>query len=563
MEETIRSEQHINKISKDQDTARNGDNKNISIESSSLNENMKDNISENSRKENFVDETNEKENTICENSINVKSQIDNIHKNKEIAEEKQESEKRINIVQQKDQNEENSINVNSDQIIHNPITDSSRDCGSNIDLKVNDVKQENTNRVINESLEKEADKSSNRNYINGNSDHYSKDYSKSNKDVSSKGSLSGNKDDQTSESESDESSGEEKEDSRGNSIEFEQSNNPQVSAVDYRNLIGIEPKKNKKAINPSNFYEKKITERKEKEKKLEVLRKKLDSEVKKTMTKPLINPGSKKIMDKKQGIVKPIYERAKEIEDTKKTKIETIKKTVIDKKVKEEEEVMKSKILNTSKPYDEKEFSKWMNQTTEWQTNKVKKIESEKERKLKQEEEQISKYYQPNILKTEMTKSKMETSIYEKLYSLKDDKKEKLMQKILESIPDFKPQINKKVPKFIQNKKELPLTKLNNFNTNKEISGSKTPRKSSEIPYNNMYGIEKTVCNSDRTKRCHALSMHYNTENNTIYSENEASDDEVPQRIGVQDEIINQYKKALEMTQKINMKGNLRISEKK
>ena len=571
MEQTIRSEQIQNDIPQEQVGPQDGDNKKIFHENCILDEKIKDNINENLSKENkveFVNENKEKDNIITEDSENINVQNKHILKNNDTMK-KQESDKNINVVQQTDENGDKTTFVDPDQNTNNKSIQSSqvnnfttKDNTSKKDFKVKDEIQENTNKEIKESKEKETDKKSNKNDINSDVDKNSKADRKI-KEVSPKESLSENKDDQTSESESDESSEDEKENSGNNSIEFEQNNNPQVSAIDYKNLIGIDPKNNKKAFKPSNFYEKKITEKKEKEKKLDVLRKKMDSEVKKTMTKPLINPESKKIMDKKQGVVKPIYERAKEIEDTKKTKIETIKKTVIEKKVKEEEEVMKSKILNTNKPYDEKEFSKWMNQTTEWQNKKIQKIESEKERRLKQEEEQISKYYQPNIDKKEISKSKMETSIHDKLYSLKDEKKEKMMQKILESIPDFKPQINKKVPKFIQNKKELPLTKINNFNTNIENNVSKTPRKSYELPYDSMYGNEKMVCNTDRIKRCHALSLNYYTENNTILSEDEGSDDEVPQRIGAQDEIINQYKQALEITKKINMKQTLRISEKK
>jgi len=572
MEQTTKSEPIPNNISQEQFSPQDGDIKKISKENDILDQNTKDDKSEKSSKDtkvDILDENNKKDNKISEDSDKFILENKSILKDNDYVEKKQESDKKIKILQQNDENEDKSIYKDPDQNIHKISIESSqvnnftsKDSTSKKDLKVKDEEQENSNEAIKELNEKETYKTSSTKYINRNVDNNSIDNNKI-KDVSQKESLSENKDDQTSESDSDESSENEKENSVNNSIEFEQNNNPQVSAIDYKNLIGIEPKSNKKSFKPSNFYEKKITEKKEKEKKLEVLRKKMDSEVKKTMTKPLINPESKKIMEKKQGFVKPIYERAKEIEDTKKTKIETIKKTVIDKKVKEEEEVMKSKILNTNKPYDEKEFSKWMNQTTEWQNKKILKIETEKERRLKQEEEQISKYYQPNIDKKEMTKSKMETNIYDKLYSLKDEKKEKMMQKILESIPDFKPQINKKVPKFIQNKKELPLTKINNFNNITQNNVSKTPRKSSELPNNYLYGSEKMVCHTDRIKRCHALSMNYYSENNTILSENEASDDEVPKHIGGQDEIINQYKQALEITKKINMKHTLRISEKK
>ena len=528
-----------------------------------------------SLKENIVENNDEKKNKdfICSSNAELcddtKSHVNNINTNTETFEKTEETSLETLNIQQNPKNEDinDNKNINRNENVINQNIDKGETNSNESNLFINignkNEKIENLNGKMKGLKECNSEKEDKEMIVNNNFKKKSMN-GKANNQISSKESLSENKDDNTSESESDESCDQEEEenDNGNNSIEFEE-NNPQGSAIDYKNLKGIEPKNKKKAINPYNFYEKKITEKREKEKKLENLRKKMDTEVKKTMTKPLINPESKKIMEKKQGIVKPIYERAKEIEDTKKTKIETIKKTVTDKKIKEEDEVMKSKILNSSKMYDEKEFSRWQSQNTEWQNKKIQKIENEKERKIKLQEEEISKYYQPNIHKSEFSKSKMETNIYDKLYNLKDEKKEKLMQKIIESIPEFKPSINKKLPKFIQNKKENPLPKLNNINSIIQNNISKTPRKSTDLPYNNLICNEKAICNTDRLKRNHALSMNYYTANNVIYSENEESEDEQSQCKGEQDEIINQYKQALEKTNKINIKNTLRISEKK
>jgi len=75
---------------------------------------------------------------------------------------------------------------------------------------------------------------------------------------------------------------------------------------------------------------------------------------------------------------------------------------------------------------------------------------------LKQTYEIESKYHHPNInKKSEMiNKSKHENiSVHEKLYNMKDEKQNKLMQKIIDTLPDFKPTINKKMPKFMNRKK--------------------------------------------------------------------------------------------------------------
>jgi len=53
-----------------------------------------------------------------------------------------------------------------------------------------------------------------------------------------------------------------------------------------------------------------------------------------------------------------------------------------------------------------------------------------------------------------INKSKHENiSVHEKLYNMKDEKQNKLMQKIIDTLPDFKPTINKKMPKFMNRKK--------------------------------------------------------------------------------------------------------------
>lgn len=439
-----------------------------------------------------------------------------------------------------------------------------------------DTQEENISKDENSNIDKEIEKSLkqiNSNELNKNNgmNHKTKENKQpaeevNGEKVSSKEieSQSGNKDKQTSESEESESEESIEKVKQDHNSSFESDRmEPHDSVIDYKNLKGVY-KNSQKAGNQNNFYEKRINEKKEKEKKLEIIRKKKEAEAK-NMAKPMINPESKKIMEKKQGYVKPIYERAKEIEETKKSKIETIKKTVNEKKEKEEEEVFKSKIINSNKHYDDKEFSKWRANTLEWNNKKQQKIENEKEKKIKQQEVEMSKYYKPNIHKTENNKSKVETNVHEKLYNLKDEKQKKLMQKIIESIPEFKPTINKKMPKFMQRKIETPSKKNSNINSTYQTNIAKSSIKSSDIGFNEVVGNYNSVSNSERKKRYHAQSMDYYTEQYTIESENESSgyEDDKPEPVIVQEEIINQYKEALEMTKKFNIKEKLRSCEKR
>ena len=367
--------------------------------------------------------------------------------------------------------------------------------------------------------------------------------------------VSDKKEDPSSDSESEESVKKSEKSSASGESENNQENPENL--VDYKNLKGLNSKnevKNKE--NQSNFYEKKVSEKKVKEKKLELHRKKIEDEAR-NRTKPQINAESKKIMDKKQGFVKPIYQRAKEIEETKKNKIDSLKRTQEEKNAKKEEEVFKSKILSNNKQFDEKVFLNWRNKTLEWETKLKQKIHNQKDDLLKQEVEKHSKYYRPNIDKKSenIHKSKNENeniSVHDKLYNMKDDKQNKLMQKIVDSFPEFKPKINKKYPNYFQKNKE------NNNNVN-QVTNEKTPSKttkkakfnsidiSTKLDVTNNYNTVN-ICfpKSERQKGKNASLINYDVVNSlTIDSEEENEE------INECDDIIKQYKLALEMTEDV------------
>ena len=353
------------------------------------------------------------------------------------------------------------------------------------------------------------------------------------------------KNDLTSESESDESNNDKKLDNSLTSSSFgsNELNQNQVK-IEFKEIKCFDKKKF--TNDEGKFYEKKITEKKEKDHRLENLRKKNEMEAI-SRTIPIIDSGSKKIMEKKKGFFKPIYERAKEIEISKKNKLDIMKKTVEEKNAKLEEEVLKSKIFITNKPFDEKEFSKWRTNKIEWENKKNLKIEGQKDIIMKQKTDEMSKFYHPNInnKKEINSRSKIDSGVHNKLYSMKDVKNDKLIQKIIESTPDFKPSLNKKLPNYIKKKKEQ--SENNTFQSN----SPKITFKSDEFALNEVIAVNyNSKSKTERKKRNHAVSM--NSYHFVIDSEDEIDDDQEP--IIVQDNIINQYKQALEFSNKLNFK---------
>ena len=327
--------------------------------------------------------------------------------------------------------------------------------------------------------------------------------------------------------------------------------NQEIVEKNLKNLDKIND--NKKSIDGAKFYEKKLKEKKETTKKLEILRKKAEIEAI-ARAKPLIDSGSKKIMEK-HGFIKPIYERAKEIEVSKKNKIENIKKTTDEKIAKIEEENLKSRTINSNKQFDEKEFEKWRANKLEWENNKKLKIESKKEIIIKQKNDERSTFYHPNINKKKdmIINKKINSGVHNKLYSMRNVKDEKLMQKIIESIPEFKPIINKKLPFYLKKS-------LQNENI-KEVYKTQTHRnntRNNQYNFNEVYASCNPICLSER-KENNGLNF-INLQKCENISEDEFFKDDDP--IQIENDIINQYKTALEMSSKIhlNAKHNKSLS---
>lgn len=330
----------------------------------------------------------------------------------------------------------------------------------------------------------------------------------------------------------------------------------------------------KKKIPNSNFYEKQINNKRENEKKNEILRKRKEEEAR-NRAKPIINESSKKMMEKKQGFVKPIFERAKEIEESKKNKLENLKKGIEEKKLKkEEEEIVKMKNKKKNKEYNEKDFEEWRINQLRWETEKKKKIENIKEQNQKNQLDTLSKFYHPSIDKNSETlafKSKVlkgtkgnenAKNVFDKLYSQNEERQKKLIQKTLESLPDFRPHINKKVPNFMKNRPKSSVKNNYDFlSTDSKIAS--TTKNINTITYvtltTNANTETKTINNtisnipqSEKTQKSRGMNNStIETYNNPIImsnSEDESDEEKLPviTEVEVHEDVVTKYRQALE-----------------
>lgn len=271
----------------------------------------------------------------------------------------------------------------------------------------------------------------------------------------------------------------------------------------------VKPNKDK------TFYDRKVDELARKEKKLEVLRNKKRLEEKSNFTqKPKIDKTSQKLMEKKQ--IRPIHERVEEVMENKNLKLEK-KKFEIKEKLQFESEASKL----TSQPnnnYDEKKFEDWIKVNKKWEEKKKYKIENMKVENERIETEVSKSLYHPNIDKYSkiLVESKVTNEpIYEKLYNKRDDKYTRVAQKIVENIPEFKPTVNKKLPKYLV--KHMEGKKGKHYHSVEEED------------------IEKDL--SQNPKRTHYDSVHASNRKPRIEEVEEEDDNDL--------DLISKYKSAL------------------
>jgi len=154
------------------------------------------------------------------------------------------------------------------------------------------------------------------------------------------------------------------------------------------------------------------------------------------------------------------------------------------------------------------------------------------------------------------------SNIFEKLYNDNEEKQKKLLQKAAESLPAFKPNINKKVPNYFRNK---PQSTFINYTADyfSEISDRTPVSTTNRHKYNNSteqpsftktshdnYNTISAMPHSDKTQKSRAMnSSVVETFNNPIIvSNSEGEEEEVDQE--EHEDVLTKYKKALELSQK-------------
>ena len=205
--------------------------------------------------------------------------------------------------------------------------------------------------------------------------------------------------------------------------------------------------------------------------------KKNEEEMKHIKNKPKMSKLSKKIMEKKKCEIKPIHQRVNEIVDKKYLKVDKLKQIYRD--------IENSNSSRYSTQFDEKKFEEWLNKQMKWELEKKSKIITVKEENERLETSINRCMYHPSIdknkeilvtkskiLNSENSSKKSDESVYEKLYNLRDEKYNKLVKRLIESIPDFTPTINKNMPTYLnKNKNDTKSTNFSRYNRNskKEI----------------------------------------------------------------------------------------------
>ena len=228
---------------------------------------------------------------------------------------------------------------------------------------------------------------------------------------------------------------------------------------------------------------------------------------------------SQKLMEKKQN--RPIHERVEEVMESKNLKLEKMKLEQKEKLHFESEASRVSSQLNNNNNYDEKKFDDWIKVNKKWEEKKKYKIENMKVENERNETEVSKSLYKPSIDKYSkiLVESKVSNEpIYEKLYNLRDDKYTRVAQKIVDTIPEFKPTVNKKLPKYLTKKKELKKGKH----------------------YHSMEGddIEKDLSqNNFHNKRTHFDSVHASGRKHNIVEEEDEEDNDL--------DLISKYKSVL------------------
>ena len=179
---------------------------------------------------------------------------------------------------------------------------------------------------------------------------------------------------------------------------------------------------------------------------------------------------TEKIIKEKLKDTKPIYERIKEIVETKKNKIETLQKNVIQKQKKDEEERKRQEVKSNN--FDEEKFSHWVETNHHWNDTKCSKIVRIKKAIKKNEEETLKSFHHPKIDKVSedivnKSRDKSSDKVFERLYQTANFYKKRINKLKREQTPNFEPTLNRTfVKKYSPDKRiEKLLLNFNNLTT--------------------------------------------------------------------------------------------------
>jgi len=196
---------------------------------------------------------------------------------------------------------------------------------------------------------------------------------------------------------------------------------------------------------------------------------------------------------------------------------------------------------------------------------------------VKKQLESMSGYYKPKIDKKSeklVNRSKVigkETTVFERLYQHNEEIQKRLLQKTIEALPDFRPNINKNAPSYRNNRPRLSNNSID-YLSERAISGLTTTNKghkhtnSVEITMKFNRPLEKisyntvtsSISQSDKTHKSKMMnnSSVMDTYSNAIIMSNSDEEEE-------EDDLIAKYKKALEQSnQKPSPNKNAKKSHK-
>ena len=333
------------------------------------------------------------------------------------------------------------------------------------------------------------------------------------------------------------------------------------SVGNYKNIIDEKPEDDiSKLFNPvknlsikKTFYDRKKEELIKKEKKLEIIKnKKRVEEEKNYKIKPKITKQSQKILDSKYSDKKPIYERTKDILNTRNKNLENLKSMYSELQILDEEESIGS--FKPPGQYNPTRFLKWTKEREERDKKKHEKIDRIKQEMEYLETESFKQLYHPNIdkksekiVKSKIVNEEINENVYDKLYNLHSEKFNKINQLSQRTMPSFTPSINNRLPNFIQNSLSNKITKndsMSNANqsTLKKLSSysrhflnSSVELKNSSILRNEkVFSNESLAAKYSRNKINSSMTEYYNNPLSTYKNEEEDND------------IISRYKVALQ-----------------